>query len=172
MADDGLAVWVVEAVCGVDAASDDQEQAPVLGRILLADEVGEGACPEDAVEDALCRCGSVCDPTEEVEGIDCPFFEAIPVGVEMLKCAVSEALALFPQCLGDGHALCLVGQVVHDADEVARVDIVGQRPSPRLGLEDRQSLDDRVDGECREGGAEVTAVAATPTAFGVMCSTR
>src|SRR5690606_21007843 len=64
---------------------------------------------------------------------------------------VAGSRALSPENVGERPALTLVSHVANDAEEIARVDAVGERPGAPLGFVDGDAIDDRVERIARDG---------------------
>jgi len=151
----GEALVVGNGEGGVDATCGEAEEGALLGRVLVGDEVCGGEEPESAV-DATGRGERLVDVSlEQVEGLGVLLLDGVPLVLEVGEREVSRGEALAEQGLSDVPALCLLGEVLDDAPEVARVDALGQGAGLVLTLEEGDPVDDRLQRPCGDDAAEV-----------------
>jgi len=121
----------------------------------VTDDAGEGIEPEGTIERTLGEEGAVGERSEEVLHWTVRGMQRVAFSSQALQSDVSSLAAEPQQCFCDELAFSLFVDVAHDAEEIARIDAVGERARALLGLEDRDAGDDRIERIARDGETHV-----------------
>jgi hypothetical protein len=143
------ASWVMrgDPEGGVDSSRSALCEGDALVVRERRDEIGSGNEPDMSI-DGVFGAREVVDERDErradvgaTRGENRVAFED-----ERREEAVAGGEALTDQCLGDGLGLVEVVDVLDDAEQISRIDTLGQRASGALAGKDRNRIDDGVAG--------------------------
>jgi len=146
-----------------DSASRGGEERRVLGRVACPDHVGKGVEPEGSFERALHGESAVHAVGNDAGRVGNGAGD-VARGDERGEHGVARFDAQCEEPASDVLSLGLRGDVAHDAVEVARVHAVRQCLRETLALEDRDAVDDGVEGMTRGGDADVALGVEQPEA--------